>query len=214
MTRAVSVRRGTVPLAPPWSTAAIVVSAAMTAGLTVKVWHSHALPEIDDWVLRRVASHGDRDLRVAQHITWGLTVMTIGAALALVAYAFGVLGRVDATALALLAPVITLLADRELKAIVARRAPGSTTNHFPSGHVAVAATVLVGAVLIGRAAMLRMSRRVGITVGASILLMMMMWSRMADRAHLFTDVVAGVGLGTTVTLLVALALDRANRDGA
>jgi membrane-associated phospholipid phosphatase len=158
-----------------------------------------------------VAAHGDRDLRVAQHITWGLTVVTIGAAMALVAYALGVLRRVDAAGLALLAPVITLVADRELKSFVARRAPGSTTNHFPSGHVAVAAAVLVVAVLIGRASMLRMSRRVGPMVAAGVLLLLMMWSRMADRAHLFTDVVAGVGLGTTVSLLVALALDRAHR---
>ena len=61
--------------------------------------------------------------------------------------------------------------------------------------------------------MLRMSRRVGLTVAASVLLLLMMWSRMADGAHLFTDVVAGAGLGTTVTLLVALSLDRANRGG-
>ena len=59
MTRAASVRRGTVPLAPPWSTVAVLLSAAVTAGLTVMVWHSHALPELDSWVLRRVASHGD-----------------------------------------------------------------------------------------------------------------------------------------------------------
>lgn len=211
MTRAASVRRGPVPLAPPWSRVAVLLSAAMTAGLTVMVWHSHALPEVDNWVLRRVAAHGDRDLRVAQHVTWGLTVVTIAAALALVVYAFGVLRRVDATGLALLAPMITLVAERELKSIVDRRAPGSTVNHFPSGHVAVATTVLVGTVLIGRAAMLRRSRRVGLRLAASVLLLLMSWSRMADRAHLFTDVVAGVALGTTVSLLVALTLDRARR---
>ncbi|MEO7980316.1 MAG: phosphatase PAP2 family protein [Sporichthyaceae bacterium] len=183
----------------------------MSAGLTLMVWHSHALPEVDYWVLRRVAAQGDRDLRVAQRVTWGLTVVTIAAVLALAVYAFGVLRLIDAGSLALLAPVITLVTDRELKAIVARRAPGSTVNHFPSGHVAVATTVLVGAVLIWRVAMLRMSRRAGLTLAASVLPLLMIWSRMADRAHLFTDVVAGAGLGTTVTLLVALALDRVYR---
>ena len=165
----------------------------------------------DGWPLRETGT-----CDVAQHVTWGLTVVTIAAALALVVYAFGVLRRVDAAGLALLAPVITLVVERGLKSVVARRAPGSTMNHFPSGHVAVATTVLVGAVLIGRAAMLRMSRRVGLTLAASVLLLLMMWSRMADGAHLFTDVVAGAGLGTTVTLLVALTLDRAhpaNREG-
>jgi membrane-associated phospholipid phosphatase len=190
---------------------AVLLSAAMTAGLTVMVWHSHALPEVDSWVLRRVAAQGDGDLRVAQHVTWGLTVLTIAAALALVVYAFSVLGRVDAAGLALLAPVITLVAERALKSTVARRAPGSTVNHFPSGHVAVATAVLVGTVLIGRAAILRVSRQVGLTLAVSILPLLMIWSRIADGAHLFTDVLAGVGLGTTVTLLVALTLDRAHR---
>jgi membrane-associated phospholipid phosphatase len=204
--------RGPVPLAPPWSGVAILLSVAMTAALTVMVWHSHSLPEVDNWVLLRVAAQGDRDL--AQHVTRALTAVTIAAAVALVAYAFCVLRRVDAAGLALLSPVITLVAERGLKSIVARRAPGSTVYHFPSGHVAVATTVVISVVLIGRSAMVRFSRWLGLSLAASVLLLSMMWSRMADTAHLFTDVVAGVGLGTTVTLLVALALDRADRATA
>lgn len=211
MTQPAPVWRGPVPLAPPWSRVAILLSAAMTAALTVMVWHSHSVPEVDNWVQLRVAAQGDRDLRLAQHVTRALTAVTIAAAVASVAYAYCVLRRVDAAGLALLSPVITLVAERGLKSIVARRAPGSTVYHYPSGHVAVATTVVISVVLIGRSAMFRLSRRLGLSLAASVLLLFMIWSRMADTAHLFTDVVAGVVLGTAVTLLVALTLDRAGR---
>lgn len=212
MMRAAPAWRGPVPLAPAWSRVAILLSAAMTSALTVMVWHSHSLPEVDNWVLLRVAAQRDRDL--AQHVTSALTAVIIAAAVALVAYAFCVLRRVDAAGLALLSPVTTLVAERGLKSIVARRAPGSTTYHFPSGHVAVATTVVISVVLIGRSAMFRYSRRLGLSLAAGVLLLLLMWSRMADTAHLFTDIVAGIGLGTTVTLLVALILDRAGRATA
>ncbi len=214
MMRAASVWRGPVPLAPPWSRVAILLSGAMTAALTVMVWHSHSLPAVDNWMLRRVAAQGDRDLRVAQHVTSALTAVAITAGVALVAYAFCVLRRVDAAALALLSPLITVVAERGMKSIVARRAPGSTVNHFPSGHVAVATAVVISVFLIGRSAKSRLSRRLGLSLAGGSLLLFMIWSRLAETAHLFTDVVAGVGLGTTVTLLVALTLDRASRASA
>jgi len=188
----------------------VLASAAITAALSMALWHSRSLPGVDRWVLQRVAARGDHGLRVAQHVTSALTVLTVVAAVALVACASFGLRRADAAALALLSPVFSVVVERGLKSVVARREPGASAAHFPSGHVAFAAAVVLSVVLIVRAARLRRSRRVGLSLAAGVLALGMMWSRMADTAHVFTDVVAGAALGTTVTLAVALVLDHAH----
>ena len=209
--RAAGSGRGAAPLTPQWWRPVVVISAAITSVLSALVWHSHALPEMDAWAVRQVAAQGAHDLRLAQDITRVLTVATLASVAMLALYAARVLKRTDAAALAVLAPATTVLADRGLKVLVARRAPESTEYHFPSGHVAVAATVLVSVLLIGRAAVPRLASRLALSFWAGALLLLMTWSRMADTAHVLTDVVAGTAMGTTVTLLVAVAVDRRSR---
>ena len=60
------------------------------------------------------------------------------------------LGRWNAAALALLAPAATVVAEKLLKLLVARRAPASTVFHYPSGHVAVATALVLSLALILR----------------------------------------------------------------
>jgi membrane-associated phospholipid phosphatase len=63
------------------------------------------------------------------------------------------------------APAATLAAERLLKLLVARRAPGSLVFRYPSGHVAVATALVLSLVLILRPAMAR--PRVKLSIGLS-----------------------------------------------
>jgi len=76
---------------------------------------------------------------------------------------------------------------------------------FPSGHSATAAAVAIGLVLLF--ATLGKDRRHWYVAAASWATLMAA-SRVYLRAHWFTDVVAGVTLGATVALAVAILIDR------
>jgi membrane-associated phospholipid phosphatase len=134
----------------------------------------------------------------------GLTVcgIAVTAAVALV-----VLQNRHAAALALLAPAATLAVEKLLKPLVARRVPGATTFHYPSGHMAVATTLALSLVLIMHAARVRPMVRNAAAVFMGLLVLLMAVALLVQTAHLLSDVVGGVTTGAAVTLAAALALE-------
>ena len=156
-------------LAPPWAPAAAALAFLVTAVLSGLVWHSTRLPGLDAWVLHLLGAHsGDRQFRLATGVASGLRALVVGGIVATALVAWMALRRWSAVALAVLAPAATLAAEKLLKPLVARRAPGSTVFLYPSGHVAVATALALSLVLILRPAMARprVKLLVGLSVGA------------------------------------------------
>jgi membrane-associated phospholipid phosphatase len=111
------------------------------------------------------AQSDERQLRLAAEVASGLRALTVAGILATALVAWRVLRWWSAVALALLAPAARLAAERLLKLLVARRAPGSLVFQYPSGHVAVATALILSLVLILRPAMAR--PRVKLSIGLS-----------------------------------------------
>jgi membrane-associated phospholipid phosphatase len=185
-----------------------VLAALVTVALSGLVWHSTRLPGLDAWVLRLLGAHYDEpQFRMATELASALRALTLGGIVATAVVAWMALRRWNAVALALLAPAATLVAEKLLKQLVARRAPASTVFHYPSGHVAVATALVLSLVLILRSTMDR--PRIKLLVGLSVALLvpLMALARMVETAHLLTDVLGGVSTAAAVTLGTALLLD-------
>jgi membrane-associated phospholipid phosphatase len=202
---------GQASLAPPWAPAATVLAVLATALIAGLVWHSHQLPGLDAWIEDRLGARTDRQFQLAGEVANGLRGLTVLGVLATAAAAWVVLRRWNAVALALLAPAGTLAAELLLKPLVARRAPGSTTFHYPSGHVAVTTALAVSLVLLVRLAWARTTVRRATIVATSLLVIAMALAVLVATAHLFSDVVGGVATGVAVTLAAAWLLDRSVR---
>jgi undecaprenyl-diphosphatase len=199
---------GSTSLAPPWAPAGAVLAVLVTVALSGLVWHSTRLPGLDALGLRLLGAHYDEpQFRVATELASALLALTVGGIVATAVVAWMALRRWKAVALALLAPAATLVVEKLLKLLVARRAPASTVFHYPSGHVAVATALVLSLVLILRPAMDR--PRVKLLVGLSVALLvpLMALARMVETAHLLTDVLGGVSTAVAVTLGAALLLD-------
>jgi membrane-associated phospholipid phosphatase len=197
-------------LAPRWALAAAVLGVLVTALIAALVWHSRQLPGLDAWVEDRLGARTDQQFRLAGEVASalrGVTVLGVAAA----AGAWAVLRRWNGVALALLAPAGTLAAELLLKPLVARRAPESTTFHYPSGHVAVATALAVSLVLLVRFARARPAVRLATVVATSLLVVAMAVAVLVATAHLFSDVVGGVATGVAVTLAAAWLVDRSVR---
>jgi membrane-associated phospholipid phosphatase len=202
------------PLAPPWAPVAAAFAILVTAMLGGLVWHSTRLPGLDAWVLHLLgARSGELQFRLATELATGLRALTVGGILATALVAWMALRRWNAVALAVMAPMVTLAADKLLKPLVARRAPGSMTFHYPSGHVAVATALAFSLVLILRPSMVR--PRIKLLVGLSVALLvpLMALARLVETAHVLTDVAGGVSTGVAVTLGAVMLLDRGGRSG-
>jgi membrane-associated phospholipid phosphatase len=200
---------GPASLAPPWAPAGAVVAVLVTVVLSVLVWHSTRLPGLDAWVLQLLGAHYDEpQFRVATELATGLRVLTVGGIVTTAVVAWMSLRRWNAAALALLAPAATLVAEKLLKLLVARRAPASTVFHYPSGHVAVATALVLSLVLILRPAMDRPRVKLLVMLSVGLLVPLMALARMVETAHLLTDVLGGVSTAVAVTLAAALLLDR------
>jgi undecaprenyl-diphosphatase len=184
-----------------------VLAALVTVALSGLVWHSTRLPGLDAWVLQLLGARYDEpQFRVATDLATALRALTVGGIVATAVVAWMALRRWNAVALALLAPAATLVAEKLLKLLVARRAPASTVFHYPSGHVAVATALVLGLVLILRPAIGRPRvKLVGLSV--ALLVPVMALARMVETAHLLTDVLGGVSTAVAVTLGTALLLD-------
>jgi membrane-associated phospholipid phosphatase len=194
-------------LAPPWAPAATVLAVLVTALIAGLVWHSQQLPGLDAWVEERLGARTDHQFRLAEEVANGLRGLTVLGVVATAAAAWIVIRRWNAVALALLAPAGTLAAELLLKPLVARRAPDSTTFHYPSGHVAVATALAVSLVLLVRLAWARPAVRQATMVATGLLVVAMALSVLVATAHLFSDVVGGVATGVAVTLAAAWLLD-------
>jgi hypothetical protein len=149
-----------------WAPVAAALATLFTVALSGRVWHSTGLPGVDAWMLDLLGAQSDeRQLRLAAEVASGLRALTVAGILATALVAWRVLRWWSAVALALLAPAARLAAERLLKLLVARRAPGSLVFQYPSGHVAVATALILSLVLILRPAMAR--PRVKLSIGLS-----------------------------------------------
>jgi undecaprenyl-diphosphatase len=212
--RAAPAPPGPSPLAPSWTPAATAVAILVTVVVTGFVWHSTRLPGLDAWVLHLLGAHdGERQFRLATEVATGLRALTLGGIMATALVAWTALRRWNAVALAILAPTATLAVDKLLKPLVARRAPASTSFHYPSGHVAVATALALSLVLILRPTMTRPLVKALVGLCAALLVSLMAWARLVETAHLLTDVVGGVSTGVAVTLGAVLLLDRRSVRG-
>jgi membrane-associated phospholipid phosphatase len=198
-------------LAPPWAPAATVLAVLVTAAFARLAWHSRQLSGLDAWVEDQLGANSDREMRLANELASGLRSVTVLGILAVAALAWIALRQRKAVVLALLAPTVTLAAERLLKPLVGRRAPESTVFHYPSGHVAVATAVALCLVLIVRSSRARPATRTIAVVSAGLLALLMALARLVETAHLLSDVVGGAATGVAVTLAVALLLDGRRR---
>jgi membrane-associated phospholipid phosphatase len=194
-------------LAPRWAPAAAVLGVLVTGLIAALVWHSRQLPGLDAWVEDRLGARTDLQFRLAGEVASGLRGITVLGVVA-AAGAWAVLRRWNGVALALLAPAATLAAELLLKPLVARRAPESTTFHYPSGHVAVATALAVSLLLLVRFAGSRPAVRLATVAATSLLVVAMALAVLVATAHLFSDVVGGVATGVAVTLAAAWLVDR------
>lgn len=111
--------------------------------------------------------------------------------------------RWDAATLAV-AMVIVVSIGAPLAALIARTRPSDSlaermATSFPSGHTAVATTVVVVLALA--------LRRWYVWVAGAAWVILMMWSRTYLHAHWFTDVTAGLLEGIAVAALVWSAVE-------
>ena len=194
-------------LAPRWAPAAAVLGVLVAGLIAALVWHSRQLPGLDAWVEDRLGARTDLQFRLAGEVASGLRGITVLGVVA-AAGAWAVLRRWNGVALALLAPAATLAAELLLKPLVARRAPESTTFHYPSGHVAVATALAVSLILLVRFAGSRPAVRLATVAATSLLVVAMALAVLVATAHLFSDVVGGVATGVAVTLAAAWLVDR------
>ena len=208
--RAAPAPPGRALLAPPWAPAAAVLAFLTTAVLSGLLWHSTRLPGLDAWVLNLLGARGEWQFRLATEAATGLRALTVSGIVATVLVAWIALRRWNAVALALLAPTVTLAAEKLLKVLVARRAPDSAAFLYPSGHVAVATALVLGLVLILRPAMVRPWVKLFV-LSVALLVPIMALARLVETVHVLTDVAGGVSTGVAVTLGVALLLDRSVR---
>ena len=185
-----------------------MVVASLTAALSGLVWHSTRMPAVDGWVLAELGAHTHGQSRLAAAVTIGFTALTLVVMVTTAGFAWLAVRRWDAVLLALTAPAAALAAEKLLKMLVLRRAPGSAAPHFPSGHLAVAAAVALSLVLVLRSAGVRRGVTAITVLCASLVMIVLAWARLAETAHLLSDLVGGVGTGVTVTLFVALCYDR------
>ena len=193
-------------LAPPWAPLVAVAAALLTGTIAGLVWHSHRLPSLDAWASRELEARNDWVFWTARGISVALTALAIGAALSVAVSAWAVLRWRNAALLSLLAPALALTAEKLLKQLVARRAPGSTQFHFPSGHLAVMTAAAFSFVLVVRSTRPERGTR-PVAIFASLCVAALALARQVDKAHLLSDVVGGVSTGVAATLAVAILLD-------
>ena len=205
--RAALASLGHASLAPPWAPAVAVAAFLLTTLIAGLVWRSHQLSGLDAWVEDELGARSDHQFQVAGELATALRVFTVCGIAATAVVAWIALRRWKTVVLALLAPTATLAAEKLLKPLVARRAPDSTTFHYPSGHVAVATAVALSLVLIVHSSRARSAIRMAAVVATGLLVLLMALTLLVETAHLFSDVVGGVATGVAVTLAAALLLD-------
>ena len=179
----------------------------VTVFIGALVWHSTRLGWVDAWALQALRAETYSGFRVASAISFSLRLLAIAAPPAIAAFAWFGSRRKDAVVLSLGAPAVTLAMERLLKLLVARRSPESGVFMYPSGHLAVAATLALTLVLVLRLARVRSGVMAVAVTSASVALLAVAGARLAEVAHFLSDVVGGIATGVAVTLAAALLLD-------
>ena len=105
-------------LAPPWAPAATVLAVLVMAALARLAWHSRQLPGVDAWVKDRLGADSDHQMQLATALAAGLRSVTVLGIVAVAALAWVFLRQRNAVILVLLAPTVTLAAERLLKPLV------------------------------------------------------------------------------------------------
>jgi membrane-associated phospholipid phosphatase len=199
------------PLAPRWAPVATAVAVLVVGSIGALVWHSSRLGPVDAWALAALRAQSYPEFQLASAVSDGVRVGAAGATLAVAAFAWVTLRRLDAVVLALGSPAIVFAAEKLLKQVVARRSPGSGVLLYPSGHLAVATALALTAVLVVRLAGMRPATKVLVVTSACLFVLLLGRARLAETAHSLSDVVGGVATGVAVTLAVALLLDARSR---
>jgi membrane-associated phospholipid phosphatase len=171
------------------------------------VWHSTQLGWVDAWAVRAFRAETHFGFQVASAVSSGLRLLALAAPPTIAAFAWFGSRRKDAVFLSLGAPAVTLAMERLLKLLVARPSPESGVLMYPSGHLAVAATLALTLVLVLRLANVRSGVMVIAVTSVSLALLVIAGARLAEVAHFLTDVVGGIATGVAVTLAAALLLD-------
>jgi membrane-associated phospholipid phosphatase len=196
-----------VRLAPRWAPMATTVAVLVVGSIGALVWHSSRLGSVDAWALRALRAQSYPAFQLASAVSASLRVGAVGATLAVAAFAWVTLRRLDAVVLALGSPAVVLAAEKLLKQAVARRSPGSGVLLYPSGHLAVATALALTAVLVVRLSGMRSGSKVIAVASACLFVLLLGRARLAETAHSLSDVVGGMATGVAVTLAVALLLD-------
>jgi undecaprenyl-diphosphatase len=204
------------PLSPPAalepdsrrSVAFIVGIAAFIAFVVVRIvvaFGRHQPLPLDVWWNDRMVDIASDPIIVVAWVpaivggTIGMFV--IGLLLVIVLFVRG--RRWDAATLAI--AVVTVVAiGAPMAAVIARVRPAdslaeSVATSFPSGHTAVATTVVITLALL--------LRRRSLWIGGVLWVLLMMWSRTYLHAHWLSDVVAGLLEGIVVSTLVWCAME-------
>lgn len=204
------------PRLVPWPRIALTViatSVAVVAILGALVHDKTHTNRLDNFVLRAVTTLVPDDVqRLFLHLTDPPLVAGLLASVVVVGL---IMRRWDIAILAVVAPTVeVLLTEQVLKPLVHRSnvlvsaGLGQTESlAYPSGHetgVASLATVL-GLVALGSA--MRTSRKIAATIGLTFVVVAAAVALVGQFYHFATDTVGSVGVATSVTLAVALAID-------
>jgi membrane-associated phospholipid phosphatase len=199
-----STARTATPLAPPWA-APVAVAAFLLGGLLAAlVWHATKLNRTDASVYRWQVAY-DRGREAATVLSGALAPAVVLTMLAGAAVAWRV-GRRDALLLALAAPPTTLAVELAVKRLVHRQWNGDPALIFPSGHLAVATSAAVTAVLVVRVAPVAPRTRVAVALLGGGYMLLIAAARLVETVHSLTDMLGGTATGLAVTLGLALAI--------
>jgi membrane-associated phospholipid phosphatase len=202
---AVSPVSSALALAPPWAAPVAVAALLVGSLLAALVWHATRLDPVDAWVMRWQDIAYSHAAGVAAVVSG-----TLGPVVLLAMMASAALGwlarRRDAVALALAAAPATLVVEVLLKRLVHRQWPGGPALLFPSGHLAVATTAALTAVLVLRVAPVAPHARLVVAWLGGAFVLVNAVARLVETVHSLTDLVAGSATGAVVTLGAALAI--------
>ncbi|MBG6238117.1 undecaprenyl-diphosphatase [Mycetocola sp. CAN_C7] len=183
---------------------ALAIAAFVTVGI-LSYGPSRVSAPLDQWWYDLVLSY-----RTDAGIVIAWIPAVIGGPIAMLAIGLALVGaflylRWRAVAATLASAMVVCVAIASpLAAVVARTRPvdslaEAVPTSFPSGHTAMAASVVVVLALV--------FRRTVMWVAGTAWVLVMGWSRTYLHAHWLTDVVAGAFLGTAVGIVVWYAIE-------
>jgi membrane-associated phospholipid phosphatase len=191
------------PRAPIIAITAVVITAVVGA----LAWSPQRPVGVDAWAVHALTvAPGSSPYRFASRLDDTMRVLgALGGSLVLALVARILLRRWDAVVASLAVAPATVAAEQLLK-LGGRRFLGLASYTFPSGRVALAASLVLLLGLMVRAADVRPFVRALVAILGTVYVLGMAWARVATGQHLLTDVVGGISIGVTVTLVTLLIL--------